>query len=75
MGRRSLSGRAEGLCPFPGAGRGGNAVAFTLDALVATIQALRLELYELFSRVFEVEGRPFQPWYLPVRPGPNTRPG
>ncbi len=42
----------------------GNAVAFALEALVAGIQALRLEFYELFSRVFEIEGRPFQPWHV-----------
>lgn len=44
---------------------GGNAVTFTLEALVAGIQALRLEYYELFSRVFAEEGRPFRPWRLP----------
>ena len=44
----------------------GNAVAFTLEALVAGVQALRLEFYELFSRVFGVEGLPFRPWSLPV---------
>lgn len=45
----------------------GNAVALTLEALVAGIQALRLEYYELFSRVFDTEGRPFRPWKLPAR--------
>jgi V/A-type H+/Na+-transporting ATPase subunit I len=44
----------------------GNAVALTLEALVAAVQALRLEYYELFSRVFEREGRPFQPWHIPI---------
>jgi V/A-type H+-transporting ATPase subunit I len=44
----------------------GNAAAFALEALVAGVQALRLEYYELFSRVFEREGRPFRPWHLPV---------
>jgi V/A-type H+-transporting ATPase subunit I len=44
----------------------GNALAFVLEALVAGVQALRLEYYELFSRVFTVEGRPFQPWHVPV---------
>jgi V/A-type H+-transporting ATPase subunit I len=44
----------------------GNALAFGLEALVAGIQALRLEYYELFSRVFRVEGRPFQPWHVPT---------
>ena len=44
----------------------GNAVAFALEALVAGVQALRLEYYELFSRVFTAEGRPFHPWHVPV---------
>jgi V/A-type H+-transporting ATPase subunit I len=40
----------------------GNVLTFGLEALVAAIQALRLEYYELFSRVFLSEGRPFRPW-------------
>ncbi len=44
----------------------GNAVIFAFEALVAGIQALRLEYYELFSRVFESEGRPFRPWHIPL---------
>ncbi|MFB9165779.1 V-type ATPase 116kDa subunit family protein [Arthrobacter psychrochitiniphilus] len=40
----------------------GNIVTFALEALVAGIQALRLEYYELFSRIFQTEGRPFKPW-------------
>jgi len=44
----------------------GTAVAFSLEALVAAIQALRLEYYELFSRVFVMQGRPFRPWHLPT---------
>ena len=47
----------------------GNAVTFALEALVAGVQALRLEYYELFSRVFQGEGRPFRPWHLPVTEG------
>lgn len=43
----------------------GNTITFALEALVAGIQALRLEYYELFSRVFAQEGRPFRPWRLP----------
>ena len=34
----------------------GNALAFALEALVAGVQALRLEYYELFSRIFAGEG-------------------
>ncbi|GAA2806735.1 hypothetical protein GCM10010522_25680 [Kribbella solani] len=44
----------------------GTGVAFALEALVAGIQALRLEYYELFSRVFDLDGRPFRPWRLPA---------
>ncbi|MEU7872108.1 V-type ATPase 116kDa subunit family protein [Dactylosporangium sp. NPDC049140] len=42
----------------------GNAVTFGLEVLVAGVQALRLEYYELFSRVFEATGRPFRPWRI-----------
>jgi hypothetical protein len=45
----------------------GTALAFSLEALVAAIQALRLEYYELFSRVFVTKGRPFRPWHVPTR--------
>jgi V/A-type H+-transporting ATPase subunit I len=44
----------------------GNTVSFALEALVAAVQALRLEYYELFSRVFTSEGRPFHPWHIPI---------
>jgi V/A-type H+/Na+-transporting ATPase subunit I len=44
----------------------GTALAFSLEALVAAIQALRLEYYELFSRVFVTQGRPFRPWHVPT---------
>jgi V/A-type H+-transporting ATPase subunit I len=40
----------------------GNAITFALEGLIAGIQALRLEYYELFSRIFLEEGRPFLPW-------------
>ncbi len=50
----------------------GNAVAFALEALVAGVQALRLEYYELFSRVFTGEGRPFMPWHVPTDPAPAS---
>ena len=45
----------------------GNVAAFALGALVAAIQALRLEYYELFSRLFASSGRPFTPWHVPAR--------
>lgn len=44
----------------------GNALTFALEGLIAAIQALRLEYYELFSRIFLTEGEPFRPWALPV---------
>ncbi len=44
----------------------GTAAAFALEALVAGVQAMRLEYYELFSRVFAGEGQPFSPWKLTV---------
>lgn len=44
----------------------GNVITFALEALVAGVQALRLEFYELFSRVFVGEGNPFQPWRIPT---------
>ena len=47
----------------------GTALAFGLEGLVAAIQALRLEYYELFSRVFVAQGRPFRPWHVPMANG------
>jgi len=44
----------------------GNVVGFTLELVVAGIQALRLEYYELFSRIYSGEGRAFKPWHLTV---------
>ena len=45
-----------------------------LEGLIAAVQALRLAFYELFSRIFVTEGRPFVPWHVPLRPatGPST---
>ena len=40
--------------------------AFALEGLVVSVQALRLEYYELFSRLFVREGRPFRPFSLPL---------
>ena len=44
----------------------GNVIAFGLEGLVIGIQALRLEYYELFSRVFVGEGRRFHAWHLNI---------
>ena len=46
----------------------GNVAAFALGALVGAIQALRLEYYEMFSRLFDGQGRPFAPWHIPTQP-------
>jgi V/A-type H+-transporting ATPase subunit I len=45
----------------------GNIAGFALGALVGAVQALRLEYYELFSRLFITQGSPFEPWHIPVR--------
>ena len=39
----------------------GNAFVMVLEALLVAIQVLRLEYYELFSRFYSGEGRPFEP--------------
>ena len=44
----------------------GNTVTLGLEGLVAGVQALRLEYYELFSRIFVGEGKTFAPWRTPV---------
>ena len=51
----------------------GWAVAFALEGLVVSVQALRLEYYELFSRVLLREGRQFRPWSLPLLIGEESR--
>ncbi len=51
----------------------GWAVAFALEGLVVAVQALRLEYYELFSRLFAGEGRPFRPWSLRLLPNEEVR--
>jgi len=50
----------------------GNALAFALEGLVAGVQAMRLEYYELFSRIFTDEGRKFHPWYVPTAPSDSS---
>jgi len=39
----------------------GNAFIMALEGLLVGIQVLRLEFYEMFSRFFDGEGRPFNP--------------
>jgi V/A-type H+-transporting ATPase subunit I len=50
----------------------GNVVTFALEALVCAIQAVRLEYYELFSRIFLGEGHRFSPWHVPSIPSKET---
>ena len=44
----------------------GNALVMVLEALLVAIQVLRLEYYEMFSRFYSGEGRPFEPVRLTV---------
>ncbi len=44
----------------------GNALTFALEGVVSGVQAMRLEYYELFSKIFVSEGRAFQPWLVPT---------
>ena len=37
----------------------GNALVIALEGLLTGIQAMRLEFYEMFSRFYEGDGRPF----------------
>ena len=39
----------------------GNALVCALEALLVSIQVLRLEYYEMFSRFYSGEGRPYEP--------------
>jgi len=62
----SLTGTPLGDVAAAAAFALGWAVSFALEGLVVAVQALRLEYYELFSRLFVGEGRPFRPWRLPL---------
>jgi V/A-type H+-transporting ATPase subunit I len=52
---------------------GGSSIAFALEGLVVSVQALRLEYYELFSRLFTRDGRPFHAWSLPLLASEEAR--
>jgi V/A-type H+-transporting ATPase subunit I len=43
---------------------GGKLVAFVLEGVVASVQALRLEYYEFFSKFLTGTGKPFKPFRL-----------
>ena len=44
----------------------GNALVMALEALLVSIQVLRLEYYEMFNRFYSGEGRPFNPVKLNI---------
>jgi V/A-type H+-transporting ATPase subunit I len=62
----SLTGRPLGDLAAAAVFAAGGVAAFVLEALVVAVQALRLEYYELFSRLYTRVGRPFAPWDLPL---------
>jgi vacuolar-type H+-ATPase subunit I/STV1 len=42
----------------------GNVIALVLEGIVCSVQALRLEYYEFFSKFFSGGGQPFKPFRL-----------
>lgn len=42
----------------------GNIVAIVLEGIIASVQALRLEYYEFFSKFYSGSGQPFEPFRL-----------
>lgn len=42
----------------------GNIIAIVLEGIIASVQALRLEYYEFFSKFFSGSGQPFAPFRL-----------
>ncbi len=46
----------------------GNVIVMALEALLVAIQVLRLEYYELFSRFYSGDGRPYEPVRLDLTP-------
>lgn len=44
----------------------GNVFVMVLEALLVSIQVLRLEYYEMFSRFYSGEGRPYEPVKLEI---------
>lgn len=47
----------------------GNLAVILLEGVIASIQALRLEYYEFFSKFFSGAGRPFEPFRLGPKEG------
>lgn len=58
-----LSGAETGTISWP-AVVFGNLFVCAMEGLIVGIQVLRLEYYELFSRFYRGDGRPFQPYNL-----------
>jgi V/A-type H+-transporting ATPase subunit I len=42
----------------------GNIIAIVLEGIIASVQALRLEYYEFFSKFYSGNGQPFEPFRL-----------
>jgi V/A-type H+-transporting ATPase subunit I len=49
----------------------GNAFVLGLEGLVVSVQALRLDYYEFFSKFYSDDGSPFRPFVLPGPPSPR----
>ena len=45
----------------------GNIFVICLEGLLVGIQVIRLEFYEMFSRIFDGSGQPFEPVVSPDR--------
>lgn len=58
-----LSGAGSGQIGWPGIVLG-NIFVCCMEGLIVGIQVLRLEYYELFSRFYRGDGRPFKPYNL-----------
>lgn len=58
--RGSALGEASGLAIVVA----GNLVAIVLEGVIASVQTVRLEYYEFFSKFFSGAGRPFTPFRL-----------
>jgi V/A-type H+-transporting ATPase subunit I len=66
------AGAAGGVLGFTGKlaiVAAGNAVAIMLEGVVASVQTLRLEYYEFFSKFYAGDGRAFDPFSLPTMEG------
>lgn len=50
----------------------GNVVTILLEGVIASVQALRLEYYEFFSKFFSGRGRAFEPFRLSAKDGKTS---